>query len=140
MQTLTLAVYNKRAEIATISLPQQSEANWYYCGHVKLDGAAGVIEFDCNTITSRFRLRLVILSIQYQWLMLTGFILVLHADSGTTGTSTTLIICGLVQLGGRAGVLVGFLHTMSTDGTLSGWAAEGSGATTVVDALQVIQV
>ena len=138
MQTLTLAVYNNGAEIATISLPQQSEANWYYCrAHVKLDGAAGVIEFDCNTITQSvpFAAGNTVNTVSVadaDWI----YIGPPYTDSGTTGYVHYLDNVWIGTTGWPSGRPRGFLHTMSTDGTLSGWAAEGSGATTVVAALQ----
>ena len=139
MYTLVLAVYNNGTEIATISLPQQLYSNWYYCrAHVKLDGAAGVIEFECNTITMSvpFAAGNTITTTSVanaDWI----YIGPPYADTGSTGYIAKTDNFWLGTTGWPTGRPRGFPHTIASDGTLSGWAAEGTAATTVTDALQV---
>lgn len=138
MYTLVLAVYNNGAEIATITLPQQSATNWYYCrAHVKLNGAAGVIEFECNTVTQSvpFAAGNTINTTSVanaDWI----YIGPPYIDNATTGYISSTDNFWLGTTGWPSGRPRGFLHTLASDGTLSGWAAEGTGATTITSALQ----
>lgn len=137
MYTLVLAVYNNGSEIATISLPQQAAANWYYCrAHIKLDGAAGVIEFECNTTTMSvpFAAGNTINTVSVanaDWI----YIGPPFADTGTTSYLGATDNFWLGTTGWPTGRPRGFPHTVASDGTLSGWAAEGTSATTITDAL-----
>lgn len=134
---MVYAMMNAGVEVATITVPGTQASTWHHVRiRAKLHATTGLIEasIDGHAQSAAYT--------NQNTIAVTSLVSAAHIHFGPPVADDNASTCRVgyvddIWLGDAypTGRPVGTLVTLSADGTLSGWAAEGTSATTVVNAL-----